>query len=186
MKLRWTALIAVAALAFTGTALAEGTGENAGGSAKNASKLCKSLKAQMGAEAFKTAYGTNHNRRNAHGKCVSKHRRAVKALIAEALAQCKAELQAGQSLRVKPAQGDNADKQALRECVKQKLAALLAERREAFDNAAEACKAERKADPAAFREKYGSNENKRNAFGKCVSKTARAELEAQPQPQPQS
>ena len=33
-----------------------------------------------------------------------------------------------------------------------------------------ACKAERKADRAAFAEKYGTNKNNRNAFGKCVSK----------------
>jgi hypothetical protein len=161
-------------MAFSGTAFAESSGTNGTSTAKNASKLCKQLKAQMGAEAFKTAYGTNHNRRNAHGKCVSKHRAAVKAAIAEATEQCKAEQQAAGNT-------GKTDKKALRECVKQKLAAALAERREAFDNAAEKCKAERKADAAAFREKYGTNANKRNAFGKCVSKTARADLEAQPQ-----
>ena len=180
MKLRWTAMVAVAAIALPGTAIA-GSDESAGGPHKNASKLCKSLKAQMGAEAFKTAYGTNDNRRNAHGKCVRKHRHAVKRLIAQAVEQCKAEQQATQSVR--PAEGDkggNPDKRALRECVKQKVAAMLAERREAFDNAAEQCRAEREADPAAFREKYGSNESKRNAFGKCVSKTAREELKPAP------
>ena len=47
-------------------------------------------------------------------------------------------------------------------------------------NAAKTCKAERTADPAAFREKYGTNKNKRNAFGKCVSKTAKEnEIQAQ-------
>ena len=39
-------------------------------------------------------------------------------------------------------------------------------------NAAELCRAERSADAAAFKEKYGTNHNKANAFGKCVSKTA--------------
>ncbi len=29
--------------------------------------------------------------------------------------------------------------------------------------------AERKADPAAFKAKYGTNRSKRNAFGKCVA-----------------
>jgi hypothetical protein len=38
-------------------------------------------------------------------------------------------------------------------------------------NAAESCRAARKADADAFAEKYGS---KRNAFGKCVSRTAKA------------
>lgn len=36
-------------------------------------------------------------------------------------------------------------------------------------NAARACRAERAADPAAFKAKYGIDKNKRNAFGKCVS-----------------
>ena len=42
-------------------------------------------------------------------------------------------------------------------------------------NAAKACKAERTTDPDAFREKYGTNRNKRNAFGKCVSTHAKAD-----------
>jgi hypothetical protein len=36
-------------------------------------------------------------------------------------------------------------------------------------NAAKKCKAERKRDAAAFATKYGTNPNKSNAFGKCVS-----------------
>ena len=36
-------------------------------------------------------------------------------------------------------------------------------------NAAQECKTERDADPAAFTEKYGTNKNKKNAYGKCVS-----------------
>ncbi len=170
MRIRWTAMVAVAFLAVSGTALADGNGDGAS-TPKNASKLCKQLRAQMGTDAFRTAYGTNHNRRNAHGKCVSKHRRAVRALIAQAREQCKAEQPTGG----KP------DKQALRDCVKAKLATMVAERREAFENAAAKCKAEREADAAAFRQKYGTNANKRNAFGKCVAKTAREDLKPQPQ-----
>jgi len=42
-------------------------------------------------------------------------------------------------------------------------------------NAAKTCKAERKALGAeAFRTKYGTNQNKANAFGKCVSKLVNA------------
>jgi hypothetical protein len=40
-------------------------------------------------------------------------------------------------------------------------------------NAAKACKAERAANPAAFASKWGTNKNDRNAYGKCVSATAR-------------
>jgi hypothetical protein len=48
----------------------------------------------------------------------------------------------------------------------------------AEDNAAKACKKERgtTADSmAAFKNKYGTNANKANAFGKCVSKLAKAQ-----------
>ncbi|MFL5889850.1 MAG: hypothetical protein ACJ76M_12305 [Solirubrobacteraceae bacterium] len=40
-------------------------------------------------------------------------------------------------------------------------------------NAAKECATERTADADAFREKYGTNANKRNAFGKCVSQKVR-------------
>ena len=44
-------------------------------------------------------------------------------------------------------------------------------------NAAQECREERgstQAELDAFRAKYGTNHNKRNAFGKCVSQHARA------------
>lgn len=44
-------------------------------------------------------------------------------------------------------------------------------------NAAQACKAERDADKEAFVEKYGSNKNGKNAYGKCVSATASAKTQ---------
>jgi len=170
MRRAWIAVIAVAALALPGLALADGEAGTPS-STKNASKVCKALRAQMGVELFRQTYGTNHNHRNAHGKCVSKHRHAVKQLIIQAIAECKAQLGATQSRKDKGE--DNSAKRALRECVRQKLAAGLTERREAFETAAKSCDTERTADPAAFRAKYGSNENHRNAFGKCVVKTVR-------------
>jgi hypothetical protein len=48
-------------------------------------------------------------------------------------------------------------------------------------NAAKQCKDERKADPAAFEQKYGTNKNKSNAFGKCVSQKAKAQQDSQQQ-----
>ena len=41
-------------------------------------------------------------------------------------------------------------------------------------NAAKECKAERADNLAAFTEKYGTNHNKKNAYGKCVSMKAKA------------
>ena len=36
------------------------------------------------------------------------------------------------------------------------------------------CRAERSANAMGFKEKYGTNKNKSNAFGKCVSQKAKA------------
>ena len=48
---------------------------------------------------------------------------------------------------------------------------------DAKENAAKACKKERDADPAAFKTKYApvNHPNGANAFGKCVSKLAKAQ-----------
>jgi hypothetical protein len=64
-------------------------------------------------------------------------------------------------------------------CVSQKAHEAKAERKQAKRSAARDCRDERSADPAAFKEKYGTNGNKSNAFGKCVSQTAKAKREAQ-------
>ena len=40
---------------------------------------------------------------------------------------------------------------------------------EEIKNAAQECRAEREADATLFAETYGTNDNDRNAFGKCVS-----------------
>jgi hypothetical protein len=42
---------------------------------KNASKECKAERGTIGAQAFAEKYGTNKNRKNAHGKCVSSRAR---------------------------------------------------------------------------------------------------------------
>ena len=42
----------------------------------NAAKKCKAERTAMGAEAFAKKYGTNHNLKNAFGKCVSSKSKA--------------------------------------------------------------------------------------------------------------
>ena len=110
-----------------------GKPENPGNSAnapgqsadQNAAKWCKAERTRLGGEAFKDAYGTNANKANAFGKCVSQ--------------------------RAKKAQ-EEAQEQA-------------------EENAAKWCKAERtKLGVQGFKDAYGTNANKANAFGKCVSK----------------
>jgi hypothetical protein len=65
------------------------------------------------------------------------------------------------------------------DCVSQKASEAKAERKAAKTNASRECREEREADPEAFREKYGTNANKKNAFGKCVSQKAKAKRAAQ-------
>jgi hypothetical protein len=44
--------------------------------ADNTAKKCKAERKEIGAEAFAKKYGTNHNLRNAFGKCVSSKSKA--------------------------------------------------------------------------------------------------------------
>jgi hypothetical protein len=102
---------------------------------KNAAKACKAERGTTADSiaAFKNKYGTNANKANAFGKCVS-----------------------GKS---KEAEGETESESSAAE-----------------ENAAKKCKAERGTTAesiAAFKNKYGTNANKANAFGKCVSKLAK-------------
>ena len=63
---------------------------------------------------------------------------------------------------------------AFGKCVSQMTRAEHRERHAAKRSASKDCRAERALNRAAFAEKYGTNKNKRNAFGKCVSGKARA------------
>jgi hypothetical protein len=99
---------------------------------KNASQECRAERS-ADAQAFAETYGTNANKRNAFGKCVS------------------------QKARENEAEADEQDQQEATE----------------LKNAAKECAAERNADAQAFAETYGTNANKKNAFGKCVSQKAR-------------
>jgi Cu2+-containing amine oxidase len=125
-----TALFSLAVPAALLAAPPDGKGkpENAALQAtENAAKKCKAEHQSMGAQAFAERYGTNPNKRNAFGKCVS------------GKAQEQVEAQQEGTL-----------------------------------NAAKRCKAERQSMGAeAFAERYGTNPNKRNAFGKCVSGKAK-------------
>jgi len=59
-------------------------------------------------------------------------------------------------------------------CVSTRARDEASEREDAQRSANTACRSERSANRAAFEQKYGTNANKRNAFGKCVSLTAKA------------
>lgn len=88
-----------------------------------------------------------------------------------AKAGCKAEKREMGTKLFKKTYAAKSAAKAMRACVAKGEPAA----EEAVDNAAQACKAERAENADAFAEKYGTNRNKKNAFGKCVSATAQAE-----------
>ena len=143
-----------------------------------ASAACKAERAKMGTALFKQTYGTNKNRSNAFGKCVSKHNKTEKANQNSAAKACKAEqadpnfaaAHGGKTFDQFYGTGKKG-KNAYGKCVSGKAKAESDADVKTNVNAAKSCKALRKNDNATFVSKYGT---KRNAFGKCVSATAKA------------
>jgi hypothetical protein len=174
---------ALAALALPVGASAENTHADA----SNAAKECRAERGSTPAtrEAFRVRYGTNKNGRNAFGKCVSRRTRSEsaerKAAQVNAARQCTAERsQLGETAFAAKYGTGKKGRNAFGKCVSQKAKALkdAADARDAQTiakrkQAAKTCATERSADRAAFTKKYGTNHNGRNAFGKCVSATAR-------------
>jgi hypothetical protein len=77
-------------------------------------------------------------------------------------------------------------KNAFGKCVSAGAQERKAERKEARSNASQDCRAERdEMGEDAFREQYGTNANKKNAFGKCVSGKAKEELAEEEQEEEQ-
>jgi hypothetical protein len=136
---------------------------------KNAAKYCKALRDAAGSTTFVTMFGT---KKNAYGKCVSS---TAKKTAAEDAAQEKtAKSQAVEECRAVKTKGS---KNAFGKCVsakaKAKKAAADKEDEAQEDdrlNAAKTCKKAKQEDAAGFAENFGT---KKNAFGKCVSTTAK-------------
>ena len=179
MDIKKLTIAAAAALALAATAApAE---ETAPAEAPAAQEQCATLKASLGKDVFAATYGTNKTRSNAFGKCVSARKTATEQAAAEAKTNaskaCDAEEAADPAaFEAKYGTGKNKSN-AHGKCVSGKAKAKTAETVEqetgAIVSAARSCRDERKADPAAFKAKYGTNANRSNAFGKCVSAQAR-------------
>ena len=69
-------------------------------------------------------------------------------------------------------------KHAMRACIKGEEPVATETTRAEFKGAAKDCRAERDADRETFQDAYGTNGNKRNALGKCVSTKVQEEEEA--------
>ena len=132
---------------------------------KNAAKFCKEFKKASGAN-FATMFGT---KKNAYGKCVSQ---TAKKDAAEDATQAKeAKTNAAKECKAEGLKGREYGKCVSTKAKAKKAAADKEDEAQEDDrvNAAKSCKAA-KADAAAFATKWGT---KKNAFGKCVSATAK-------------
>jgi hypothetical protein len=160
--------------------------------ATNASKFCKQLAAASGgkhSETFAAAVRTmfpsasNVTAKNAHGKCVSSKTKenstetvkAAKQAHANAAKTCK-EQRSSDAAGFATQWGTK--KNAYGKCVsatakKQQEEAAAKEATEDKNtvNAAKTCKKQKSEDAAGFATQWGT---KKNAFGKCVSATAKA------------
>jgi hypothetical protein len=176
----------LAALAFAVPAVADDSTTTT--ATPSAEQQCRTERDQMGTATFAQTYGTNKNRSNAFGKCVSKRSTATEEAAAEAHTNASKECDAEEV--VDPAafkakygtgkNGSNAHGKCVSGKAKAETNATVEEQTTADVKAAKSCKAERKADPAAFKAKYGTNKNKSNAFGKCVSAQAKAQQDDEP------
>jgi hypothetical protein len=149
-----------------------------------ASQQCTSELHAMGAKAFKALYA-----KPSMQTCKRQHGKSAGNEVDNAAQQCKAE-QADPNFAASHSgmtfdqfYGTNAnDRNSFGKCVSGKVQAAQAQQQQNLENAAQACRAER-SDPnfaashrgKSFTDFYGTNHNKKNAFGKCVSGKAKAQ-----------
>ena len=148
----------------------------------NPAKTCKAQRTAIGAEAFKAMYNPTGANSSAFGKCVSKAAHAEQENRTEAAKQCRAEQEdtnfaathGGKSFAQFYGTNKNG-RNAFGKCVSAKSEASSTTEQQKTLNAAKACKAERSLNRSAFEQKYGTNKNRRNAFGKCVSSKSKTQ-----------
>jgi hypothetical protein len=168
------------ALAVPAAFAAPPSGQGNDASAPNPAQLCAEQLKTMGALNFQSLYAPTGNPKSAMGKCISRQAQSAKADADNAAKRCKAEradagfaaAHGGKSFA--EFYGTNANqKNAFGKCVSTLAKQQAEESQQNTLNAAKKCKAERTANPDKFKSDYGTNKNKRNAFGKCVSKLAK-------------
>ena len=183
--------IGVAAIG-TGVALADSSTPNPN---QVAAQQCTNELHAMGAKGFKALYGDNAPKyQHAMRNCQRQHGKSAHNVVNNAAQQCKAE-QADATFAdnhggstFDQVYGTNAnDRNSFGKCVSSKVQSTEAQQEENLQNAAQQCRAERgDAGFAAahggksFTDFYGTNHNRKNAFGKCVSQKAKAQGTTQP------
>jgi hypothetical protein len=89
--------------------------------------------------------------------------------------QCRQERSTDGKATFDKTYGTNSNgKNAFGKCVSHRTRQNQQAQQSAHNSAVQTCRSEQSSDPAAFRTKYGTNHNGRNAFGKCVSSHERS------------
>jgi hypothetical protein len=163
---------ALAALAVPAVSFAQSSTTTS--TTPSAETQCRQQRDAIGKSAFGDLYGTNAGKANAFGKCVSAKAKANRQANSDAVSACRTEQTAdATAFKAKYGTGKNGNN-AYGKCVSDTAKAQSAAEQKATISAAKSCKTERALGPAAFKAKYGTNANKANAFGKCVSAKAKA------------
>lgn len=150
----------------------------AAGTPTSAQTDCTKLKATMGPAAFTSAYPT-------FGACVSKYAQIEQQATTSAQTTCTnqqndtnfASTHGGKTFDQFYGNGKNG-RNAFGNCVSTVAKADSQAEQQSRMNPAQTCRALRtQMTPAVFGQTYGKNANDRNAFGKCVSKNAQAQVQ---------
>jgi hypothetical protein len=168
MRVKITLLVALAAALLVAPQASAGPH---GLAVKAAKAACRAELDTLGREGFRALYGAHPAR-----TCMRQHMADAQDAIRNASQECRAEREADPA-KFAADYGENANgRNAFGKCVSRKVRQDMAEEVQESLNAARACRAERRADPAQFAADYGTRPN---AFGKCVSAKARAADEAE-------
>jgi hypothetical protein len=137
---------------------------------------CKEQRRTMGMADFRSLYAPNGTPKAAMDACVAKQAQTTSTEAKNAAKACKAEREKLGAEAFADKYGTNPNKKnAFGKCVSATTGDGVEDEQAETLNAAKKCKAERASlGVTAFNAKYGTNPNKRNAFGKCVSKLASA------------
>jgi hypothetical protein len=136
------------------------TSAKAGGGHKAAAKHCKTLRAEIGAAAFRESFAGKNGKR-AMKRCVAAQIKARKAAKRRAKKACKADVKRCR---------------ALKRCVRDRLAAAPAASPESFKEAVEQCQAAQADDPEGFADEYGDGSD---ALANCVEEQSAADEDAE-------
>lgn len=149
-RLSLSLVVALFALAIPAVSSAKGGSDHHKATVK-AAKQCKAMRAKMGPQAFRSAFGKQSGKR-AMKRCVVAQKKANKAAKRRAKKDCRADGKRGP---------------ALKRCMRDKLVAdPPSAAPEGYEDAVDVCKAAQAEDPEGFADEYGEGTE---AFDSCVA-----------------